>query len=73
MEGQSTSTNRNKLKLKMANVFGEEIHTLSTELQEIFIDDIVTAFENRLKVLNRTKSTVKFEMAEVVRYETLKA
>jgi hypothetical protein len=71
MKGQSTS-NRSELKLKMANIFGEEIHTLPTELQEIFLDDLVTAFENRLKVLNRTRSTIEFEIAESVKKATLK-
>jgi hypothetical protein len=37
----------------MATVFGEKIKELSTELQRILLDDMVTAFENRLKVLNR--------------------
>jgi hypothetical protein len=36
----------------MASVFGEKLKELSTELQEILVDDMVTAFENRLKVLN---------------------
>ncbi len=30
-----------------------KLGNLSTELQEILIDDMVTAFENRLKVLNQ--------------------
>jgi hypothetical protein len=37
----------------MASVFGEKLKELSTELQKILLDDMVTAFENRLKVLNR--------------------
>ena len=44
---------RDELEEKMASVFGEEIKELSTELQEILLDDLVTAFENRLNVLNR--------------------
>lgn len=46
---------RDELEAKMAAVFGEEIKELSTEFQQILIDDMVTAFENRLKVLNRPK------------------
>jgi hypothetical protein len=46
---------RDELEAKMATVFGKEIKELSTEYQQILIDDLVTAFENRLKVLNRTK------------------
>jgi hypothetical protein len=70
MKGQSTSTTRSLLMLKMTNGLGEEIQTLPKELQQIFLDDLVTAFENRLKVLKRTQSTVTFEMAENAEYET---
>jgi hypothetical protein len=44
---------RKELEAKMATVFGEKIKGLSTELQRILLDDMVTAFENRLNVLNR--------------------
>jgi hypothetical protein len=44
---------RQELEAKMASVFGERISKLSTELQRILLDDMVTAFENRLNVLNR--------------------
>jgi hypothetical protein len=71
MKRQDSSTNRDKLRLKMAIAFGEEIQMLSTELQEILLDDLVTAFENRLNVLNRAQFTVKLEMAESVKCETI--
>jgi hypothetical protein len=73
MKRQNSSKNRNALKRKMASVFSENIQMLSTELQRILLDDIVTAFENRLIVLNRAQSTVKLEMAESVEYETIQA
>jgi hypothetical protein len=44
---------RRVLEAKMASVFGEKLKEISTELQKILLDDMVTAFENRLKVLNR--------------------
>ena len=44
---------RKELEDKMASVFGEKIQKLSTDLQKILLDDMVTAFENRLNVLNR--------------------
>jgi hypothetical protein len=44
---------RKELEAKMTTVFGEKIKELSTELQKILLDDMVTAFENRLNVLNR--------------------
>ncbi|MGA3112156.1 MAG: hypothetical protein ABSE15_09025, partial [Candidatus Bathyarchaeia archaeon] len=44
---------RKELEAKMASAFQENIGELSTELREILLDDMVTAFENRLNVLNR--------------------
>jgi hypothetical protein len=45
--------NREALETKMADVFSEKMKTLSTDLQQILLDDMVTAFENRLNVLTR--------------------
>ena len=53
MKQETTLKERQELEAKMASVFGEKINKLSTELQEILLDDMVTAFENRLNVLNR--------------------
>lgn len=53
MKQQITIKARKELETKMAAVFGEKIKNLSTELQRILLDDMVTAFENRLNVLNR--------------------
>jgi hypothetical protein len=52
MKPQITNEGRKELEAKMAKIFGEKISGLSTELQEILLDDMVTAFENRLNVLN---------------------
>jgi len=73
MKIQNSSKNRKALRHKMASVFSEKIQTLPTELQEILLDDLVTAFENRLSVLNRAQSTVKLEIAESVEFETVQA
>jgi len=54
LKQQVTFKSRKELEAKMASVFGEKIKELSTELQKILLDDMVTAFENRLNVLNRT-------------------
>lgn len=70
MKNQYSSKERNELELKMATVFSEKLQMLSTELQQILLDDLVTAFENRLKALNRAQSTLKFEVAESVECET---
>ena len=53
MNQQTSSKSRKELEGQMASVFNEKIKALSTELQEILVDDMITAFENRLKVLNR--------------------
>jgi hypothetical protein len=46
---------RKELEAKMDTVFGEKIKGLSVELQEILLDDMVTAFENRLIVFERAE------------------
>jgi hypothetical protein len=56
LKQQIALKSRKELEAKMATVFGEKIKELSTELQEIVIDDMVTAFENRLNVLNRVSA-----------------
>jgi hypothetical protein len=52
MKQQVAFKSRKELEAKMATIFGEKIKQLSTELQKILLDDMVTAFENRLNVLN---------------------
>jgi hypothetical protein len=47
---------RKELEAQMATIFGKKIKGLSTELQEILLDDMVTAFENRLNVLNTAQA-----------------
>jgi hypothetical protein len=44
---------RKELAAKLAKVFDGKISQLSTELRQILLDDMVTAFENRINVLNR--------------------
>ena len=50
---QLAGKDRKGLEAKLAKVFQEKINGLSTELREILLDDMITAFENRLNVLNR--------------------
>ncbi len=49
---QIADRDRKELEAKLAGVFDDKIGGLSTELREILLDDMVTAFENRLNVLN---------------------
>jgi len=50
-----TFKQREELEEKMAKVFKENINVLSTELQKILVDDMVTAFQNRINVLIRAQ------------------
>jgi hypothetical protein len=53
MKGNSASKERGKLENVMSAVFGDKINNLSTEMQKILIDDMVTAFESKLAVFSR--------------------
>jgi hypothetical protein len=64
---------RKELKIKMTQVFNNEIQILPREMQNILLDDLVTAFENRLKALQKRKmkSEMQFLIANVQCYEVL--
>ena len=47
------NTSRKALKSKMAEALINEIKTLPTEMQEILVDDLATAFQNRMKVVKQ--------------------
>jgi len=49
---QIAEKDRKELEAKLGNVLQEKIVELPAELREILLDDMVTAFENRLNVLN---------------------
>ena len=74
MEHQMNVKSRKELKNKMAIVFSENIKTLSTDLQGVLLDDLVTALENRLNVLKRTHHNTQFvtAMTECAEFETIK-
>ena len=46
---------KNELTGKLAVAFQKEIINLSKEHQKMLLDDIVTAFQNRIAVFNRIK------------------
>ena len=71
MKGCFDSKDRNKIRIKMAAVLGDNIKMLSAELQEMLLDDLVTAFENRVKVLSKVQSDVQIEVVGSVDYETV--
>lgn len=42
----------------MAETLNDHIRTLSPGMQEILLDDLITAFENRFKILNQTELNI---------------
>jgi len=51
-----TLKERRDLNSKMSKVLKKNTKGLSTELQRILIDDLVTAFQNRINVLMRAQA-----------------
>ncbi len=47
---------RKQLQCKIKQALKAEMRTLSTEMQQILCDDLVTALQNRLNVLAKAKS-----------------
>ena len=56
MSGTFQLKNRDELKRRMLEVFRDQISALSDDFREIFADDMVTAFQNRLLVLAKIQS-----------------
>jgi hypothetical protein len=73
MKNQITAKSREDLKNKMAVVFGGNTKTLSPDLQNVLLDDLVTALENRLKILNGTYQNTQLMTAiiESAKCETI--
>jgi phosphotransferase system HPr-like phosphotransfer protein len=51
-----TIKQRKELEARMAKVFHKNVKGLSAELQRILLDDLVTAFQNRINVLIRAQA-----------------
>ncbi|MEM2419775.1 MAG: hypothetical protein QXL38_02160 [Candidatus Bathyarchaeia archaeon] len=56
MRCEFTPQQRRLIKAKMAEVFKENLEGLSTEFQKILLDDLATAFQNRINVLKRVQA-----------------
>jgi hypothetical protein len=56
MKKTFSSLNRKKLKKMLSEVFNEQLHSLQPELQSLLIDDMITAFHNRLSVFRKIES-----------------
>ena len=55
MKQRITLKQRKELEARMAKVFHKNVKGLSAELQRILLDDLVTAFQNRINVLIRAQ------------------
>ncbi len=55
MKTTFTLKQRKEMETKLSKVFKENVKDLSTELQGILVDDLVTAFQNRINVLMRAQ------------------
>ncbi|MEA2090278.1 MAG: hypothetical protein U9O89_05925 [Thermoproteota archaeon] len=53
MKEQLSPKHRRELQSRMIEVFKKNISTLSKEFQQILVDDLVTAFQNRMLVFTR--------------------
>ena len=56
MKTTLTLKERKELEAKMVKVLAGNTKGLSTELQRILVDDLVTAFQNRINVLIRAQA-----------------
>lgn len=54
-----THKRRTQLQRKLMAALEEEVGILSPDLQKILIDDLVTAFENRIKVFKKFQRKAK--------------
>jgi hypothetical protein len=72
---QITNKNRKQLKNKMAEALSGNIKKLSVEMQEILVDDLITAFENRYEVLSEAQLNLRCfaNIGVKVPNETIKA
>jgi hypothetical protein len=48
------------LKNKLSQAIKKELDTLPSYMQTILVDDLITAFESRLAVMNRVKTNEEF-------------
>jgi len=55
LKQSSSLKQRKELEVKMTKVFKQNVKGLSAELQRILVDDLVTAFQNRINVLMRAQ------------------
>ena len=72
---QHKNNKRKALKNKMAKALNEDLKVLPVKMRDILVDDLITAFETRISVLNQTQSAVHCfaNLKEEVLNETIQA
>jgi hypothetical protein len=58
MKQSMARKNRKELENKLAKVFEKDMKMLPTAFRKIMVNDLVSAFESRLCVLNRVQSNL---------------
>ena len=58
---QLNNKERRAVKVQLAKSLNSRIQTLTCEMQDILIDDLVSAFESRLEVLSKRQERLKLE------------
>lgn len=56
MEKAQSPQGRERLEGKLMDAFKDELKTLSLDFQDVLIDDLVTAFQNRMHVFMKIQS-----------------
>ncbi len=56
---KTNNTDRKALMSKMAEALNDEIKMLPVGMQEILLDDLVTAFQNRVKVVKQVSTNME--------------
>jgi hypothetical protein len=70
---QISDKKREALKSKLRVAFEETIGMLSAEMQDILLDDIITAFENRYTILLQAQRKIHASInIDAISIETLK-
>ena len=68
MNKKISSEEKKQLTCRLAVAFQKEIMNLSKENQEILLDDIVTAFQNRLEVFTRANLQHNFDTKDNIEF-----
>ena len=62
MEGTPLMEDRERLQKVMIEIFQKEVQTLNPEFQSMLIDDIITAFHNRLTILEKIQCSKEIQL-----------